>query len=336
MFIDSVVVSLHAGKGGSGVVAWRREKFIPKGGPAGGDGGNGGSLILKVDSHLLSLEDYRNKKIVLAENGRDGSGSNKKGRNGKDLTLNVPPGTLVKDAKTKEVLFDLTEVNSEVVLCRGGRGGKGNCRFKSPTNQAPNIFTEGTKGESKEIEFELKLIADVGLIGFPNSGKSTLISSLTNVSVKIAPYPFTTLRPNIGLIEFDDFSKIFIADIPGIIEGAHLNKGLGFSFLKHIERTSTLVFVIDLSGIDGRDPVEDFTVLQNELKKYSPELLNKPFLVALNKIDTMEAKDNLKRFKKSFSLDKNLIFTLSALTKEGLSKFLEALKSIVQKDGKKF
>jgi GTPase len=336
MFIDSSSVSLRAGKGGNGVVAWRREKFIPKGGPAGGDGGKGGSIILEVSPHLLSLEGFRNKKIICAQNGRDGSSGNKKGKNGEDLVLSVPPGTLIKDAKTKEVLFDLTEVGSKIVLCKGGNGGKGNCRFKSPTNQAPNQCTEGVFGEIKEIEFELKLIADIGLIGFPNSGKSTLISTLANISVKIAPYPFTTLRPNIGLIQFDDYSKVFIADIPGIIQGAHLNKGLGYSFLKHIERTNTLVYVIDLSGIDGRDPIEDFLVLQDEMKKYSPELLKKPFLVALNKIDTPEAKDNLKQFKKKFSFDKSLLFEISALTKENLDIFLSALRSLAQKDKKKF
>ncbi len=336
MFIDSAKVFMHAGKGGNGVVAWRREKFIPKGGPAGGDGGLGGSIVLKVNPHLFSLEDFRNKKIIVAECGKDGGSNNKKGRNGSDLILSIPPGTLVKDAKTKEVLFDLTEINSEVILCKGGKGGKGNTNFKSPTNQAPNVCTEGTEGTSLEVEFELKLIADVGLIGFPNSGKSTLISKITKLEVKIAPYPFTTLRPNIGLMEFDDFSKIFVADIPGIIEGAHLNKGLGISFLKHIERTSTLIFMIDLSGIDGRDPIDDFAVLQNELSKYDKSLLTKPFLVVLNKIDTLEAKDNLARFKKSFSFAKDLLFPLSALSGEGLKKFVEPLKALAQKDGKKF
>lgn len=339
MFVDGVSFLVSAGRGGDGVVAWRREKFIPKGGPAGGDGGNGGSIYIKADENVYSLEDYRNKKFIRAECGKPGGQNNRKGKNGTDLTINVPPGTLIKNAKTKEILFDLTEKGQKITICKGGIGGKGNSRFKSPTNQAPIQFTKGTYGESLEIELELKLIADIGLVGYPNAGKSTLMNAITHIDVKIAPYPFTTLIPNLGIIEFEDYSRLLIADIPGIIEGAHLNKGLGFSFLKHIERSAALVYIIDMSGIDGRDPIKDFEVLQNELQSFNKDLTNKPFLIALNKIDTEESLDNLNRFKKHykpFYKSKDQVFEISAFTGQGLPEFIEAMQKIGQKNGKKF
>ena len=254
MFIDRVTIELAAGKGGNGVVAWRREKYIPKGGPCGGNGGKGGSIILQADTQVFSLDWFRNRRILKAENGQAGGSNNRQGKNGKDLVLKVPCGTLVKDMTTGEILHDFTADKEEFVLCRGGKGGKGNDCFKSPTNQAPNYCTEGTEGGQVKVELELKLIADVGLVGFPNAGKSTLISALADVKVKIAPYPFTTLQPNLGFIQCEDYSRIYIADIPGIIEGAHQNRGLGFEFLRHIERTRLLLFVLDASGIDGRNP----------------------------------------------------------------------------------
>lgn len=341
MFVDGVSFLLSAGKGGDGVVAWRREKFIPKGGPAGGDGGNGGSIFIKADENVYSLEDYRNKRFIKAESGKSGGQNNRKGKNGADLVIKVPPGTLIKNAKTKELLFDLTEKGQHITICKGGIGGKGNTHFKSSTNQAPIQFTKGTDGESLEVELELKLIADIGLVGYPNAGKSTLMNAITHINVKIAPYPFTTLIPNLGLVEFDDYSRLLIADIPGIIEGAHLNKGLGFSFLKHIERSSALVYIIDMSGIDGRDPIKDFEVLRNELQSFNKDLTQKPFLIALNKIDTDEAQDNLKRFRKhykneSFSKSKGQVFEISAFTGQGLSEFIDAMQKIGQKNGKKF
>jgi GTP-binding protein len=238
MFVDSVKVTIRAGKGGNGVVAWRREKFIPKGGPAGGDGGNGGAIHLKTDVHVISLEELRNRRLICAEDGKSGGGALKKGRNGKDHIIKIPPGTLIKDANTGEILYDLIQENQELTICRGGKGGKGNARFRSPTNQAPIEFTLGGAGEFKDIELELKLIADVGFIGMPNAGKSTLLSQLSRVRVKIGAYPFTTLYPNLSYIQFEDLSRVFIADIPGIIHNAHLDKGLGLSFLKHIERSS--------------------------------------------------------------------------------------------------
>lgn len=329
MFIDRVTVDLSAGKGGNGVVAWRREKFIPKGGPSGGNGGKGGSVILKADPQAFSLEYFRNRRILKAENGRPGGSNNQHGRNGKDLILTIPCGTLVKDAETGEVLFDFTEEDQEWIVCKGGKGGRGNESFKTPTNRAPNTSTPGTEGESIKLEFELKLIADVGLVGFPNAGKSTLISTLTHVRVKIAPYPFTTLQPNLGYIETEDYSRIFIADIPGIIEGAHRNRGLGFEFLRHIERTKLLIFLLDASGIDGRTPMDDYKVLKSELEAYNPEMSERPYIVVLNKIDTEEAQENIKDFKKKFRLDKSILFEISALQGDGIPKLRKAIETMV-------
>ncbi len=336
MFVDSVKITLRAGKGGNGVVAWRREKYIPKGGPVGGNGGKGGSIILKTDSHVLSLEGFRNRRLINAENGLPGGGNLQKGRNGKDLILTVPCGTLVKDAGTGEILFDFTEENQQFLICQGGKGGKGNHCFKSPTHQAPNICTPGTEGQAREIELELKLIADVGLIGMPNAGKSTLMSKITHVPVKIGAYPFTTLYPNLSYVQFPDFSRVLVADIPGVIENAHLNKGLGLAFLRHIERSSVLLFVIDVSGFEGRDPLEDFNVLRNELKAYHPEMLEKPFLVALNKIDQEGASEHLQRFCEQYPFSKETLFPISAMYAEGLEPLLQAMKNLAQLNGIRF
>lgn len=325
MFFDRVVVDISAGKGGNGVVAWRREKYIPKGGPCGGNGGNGGSVILEADTQLPSLDWFRNRRILKAENGVQGGPNCRKGRNGKDLVLKVPCGTLVKDSKTGEVLYDLKVNGEKVVLCKGGKGGRGNDSFKTPTNRAPNFSTDGTPGEHCEVELELKLIADVGLVGYPNAGKSTLISAITDVEVKIAPYPFTTLHPNIGYLQLPNYTRIFIADIPGIIENAHANKGLGFEFLRHIERTKLLLFILDASGIDGRNPTDDYRVLRAELKAYNPELLERPFLVVLNKIDTLESEENIKQFRKELSFPKHTLFEISATEEIGLEPLIETI-----------
>lgn len=330
MFVDRVVLDLAAGKGGNGVVAWRREKYIPKGGPCGGNGGKGGSLILQADTQVYSLEWFRNRRILNAENGRQGGPNCMQGRNGKDLILKVPCGTLVKNIDTGEVLHDFTQDGEQWIVCKGGRGGRGNDSFKSPTNRAPNVCTEGTEGESCSVELELKLIADVGLVGFPNAGKSTLISSLAFVRVKIAAYPFTTLKPNLGYMQFSNQRRIFIADIPGIIEGAHRNRGLGFEFLRHIERTKLLLFVLDASGIDGRDPSSDFEVLRKEIGTYNPEMLQRPYLVVLNKIDTEEAAQHIKDFRKKKFVDKSKIFEISAMQGEGLPELKNAIFDLVQ------
>ncbi len=336
MFVDSVKISLRAGKGGNGVVAWRREKYIPKGGPVGGNGGKGGSILLKTDSHVLSLEGFRNRRLLNAENGMPGATNLQQGRNGADLVLTVPCGTLVKNANTGETLFDFTDENQEFLICKGGKGGKGNNCFKSPTNQAPNICTPGTEGQSCEIELELKLIADVGLIGIPNAGKSTLMSQITHVPVKIGAYPFTTLHPNLSYVQFDDYSRVLVADIPGIIENAHQNKGLGISFLRHIERSSVLMFVIDVSGFEGRDPFDDFSVLRAELEAYHPDMLKKPFLVALNKIDQEGAEEHLKNFHEKYPFPKETLFPISAMQGEGLQPLLESMRALAQVNGRRF
>lgn len=336
MFIDTALVTLSAGKGGDGVVAWRREKFIPKGGPAGGNGGRGGSIILKTDHQILSLDTFRHRRSIRADNGKPGGSGNCQGGSGKDLILKIPCGTLVKDKESHEVLCDFTKEGQEWRICEGGRGGKGNSCFKTSTNQAPLKCTPGTDGEKREVEFELKLIADVGLVGFPNAGKSTLLSQVTHVPVKIAPYPFTTLTPNLAYIQFDDFSRILFADIPGIIEDAHNDRGLGISFLKHIERTELLLFVLDASGFEGRHPIHDFKVLRDELQAYNPSLLKKPFLVALNKTDTEGAAELVEEFSRSFAFEKRHLFPISALTQEGLLPLLDAVKTLAQKTGKKF
>lgn len=330
MFVDRVKLKLAAGKGGNGVVSWRREKYIPKGGPTGGNGGKGGSVILRADAQIYSLEWYRNRHLLKAQNGNPGGSAEKQGRNGAELLLKVPCGTLVKDANTGEILFDFTEDKQEFVICKGGRGGRGNRSFATPTNRAPNIFTEGTEGEAVEVELELKLIADIGLVGFPNAGKSTLITTLAKVKVKIAPYPFTTLQPNLGFIEFDDYTRVFIADIPGIIEGAHRNRGLGFEFLRHIERTKLLIYVLDASGIDGRNPCDDFKVLQKEIGTYNPEMLERPFLVVLNKIDTEEAAEHLEQFHNEYPFAPATLHEISASRGDGVPELLKHIQKLVK------
>ncbi|MEN9344167.1 MAG: GTPase obg [Chlamydiota bacterium] len=329
MFIDSATVHLRAGKGGDGVIAWRREKYIPKGGPSGGDGGNGGSIWIKTDPHTHSLEPFRNRRQIFAEHGNPGEGNRRKGKHGETLVLSVPCGTLIKRADTKEVLFDFTKEGQEFLICQGGKGGLGNCHFKSPTNQAPHICTKGTIGEEIEIEMELKLIADIGLIGMPNAGKSTLLSALTPVRVKIGAYPFTTLYPNLGYVYYEGGDRTLLADIPGLIENAHLNKGLGFAFLRHVERSAALLFVIDVSGWEGRHPFDDFAVLRKELEAYRPELLEKPFFVVLNKLDQEGADLHLQDFIERYPFDKTTLFPISAIKKEGLESLKNALKTLI-------
>lgn len=332
MFTDRVVLQLSAGKGGNGLVAWRREKYIPKGGPSGGNGGKGGDVVFVADEQIPSLDWYRNRRILKAENGMGGGVNLQQGRQGKDIELIVPCGTLIKDSVTGEVLCDMTEKGQRWVACKGGRGGRGNNSFKTPSRQAPNFATPGTEGESATVELELKLIADVGLVGFPNAGKSTLINALTDVRVKIAPYPFTTLHPNLGYIQCEDYSRIFMADIPGIIEGAHHNRGLGFEFLRHIERTSLLVIVVDASGIDGRNPIDDLAVVKQELRFYNTDLDQRPFLVALNKMDTEEALVHADEFKAKYPYPPETLFEVSAQQGVGLEKLVEAIKRFFGRD----
>lgn len=321
MFTDRVILDLCAGKGGNGIIAWRREKYLPKGGPFGGDGGIGGSIILESDNQIMSLEAYRNRRMLKAENGQQGGVNNRRGRNGRNLLVKVPRGTLVKDPETGVILWDFTEDKQQWCICKGGKGGKGNTHFKSPSNRAPNFATPGKIGESRKIELELKLIADVGLVGFPNAGKSTFISKVTDVPVKIAPYPFTTLRPNLGYVKGDEYNRFLIADIPGIISGAHQNRGLGIEFLRHIERTHVLLFILDASGFEGRDPLEDFLTLRREINAYNPELSEKPCAVALNKIDMGFVGE---KFQENFP--DIPVFEISALTGQGIADIIGFLK----------
>lgn len=334
MFTDQVKVKLIAGKGGDGIISWRREKYIPKGGPYGGNGGAGGSIIVQCDPQIYSLDAFCNQRQIYAEKGKNGESNNRHGRNGKDLILKVPCGTLVRDSESGTLLYDLTEPGESFTLCSGGKGGKGNTFFKTSTNRAPAKCTPGKPGETCAVEFELKLIADVGFLGFPNAGKSTLLSKLAAIEVKIGAYPFTTLKPNLSFIEFDDFSRIYLADIPGIIPDAHANRGLGLSFLKHVERSSTLIYLIDISGEEERDPYEDFLCLRREAEAYSPAILKKPFLVALNKIDKGE--ENLAAFKKRYPFPKETLFEISALQEKGLEPFIETMRSLAQQNGKKY
>ncbi len=301
MFVDEVKVTLKAGNGGKGCLSFRREKFIPMGGPNGGDGGDGGHIILHCNPHLNDLTPYRFQPNARAENGEYGKGSDQHGRNGKSCILQVPPGTLVYNDLTGDIVAELLEPHSEIILLRGGKGGTGNTSFKSSINQAPRKTTPGDPGEEGTFRFEMKTIADVGLVGFPNAGKSSLTSILTHAHPKIAPYPFTTLHPNVGVIEDPYRAKnqrpIFVADIPGLIKGAHENKGLGHKFLRHIERCHFLLILIDMSGIEERSPHDDYTILLNELTCYSPQLLDKPRLVIANKMDAPEAASHLADFK---------------------------------------
>lgn len=328
MFVDTVKLELLAGKGGDGVIAWRREKYIPKGGPAGGDGGHGGSVTFVGDIQTPSLEHLRNHRIIKAECGRPGEANNRTGRNGKDRVVKVPLGTLVKDPKTGEILCDFISDGQTWKICKGGKGGKGNTKFKSPTHQAPYVCTPGQPGEECFADLELKMIADVGLVGMPNAGKSTLISKLAYLRVKIAPYPFTTLRPNLGVMQIDSLNRLVIADIPGLISDASQNKGLGISFLKHVERTSVLLFVIELAPYQDRDPFEEFEMLRRELKAYNPSLLEKPFLVALNKIDQDETAELAIAFRKRYPYDPSTLFEISASEEINLGPLKNAIQAV--------
>lgn len=329
MFTDKVALTLSAGRGGNGKVSWTRTRFLPKGGPSGGNGGKGGSIFLEVSKDLYSLDHFRNTRIIKAENGGDGGTNCCQGKKGLDKVIKVPCGTLVKDLTTGEILFDLVVDKERIEICKGGKGGLGNDHFKTPTNRTPRIATPGKPGTLLQIEFELKLIADVGFVGLPNAGKSTLLTALTATQVKIGDYPFTTLKPNLSFIEFDDYSRIYLADIPGIIKDAHAGRGLGLEFLKHIERTEALIFVIDLAKEHESDPLHDLNLLRNELALHNSQLLEKPFLVALNKSDLPESEEHLKQFQKHYPFPKETLFPISALKKENLDAFIHALRELL-------
>ncbi len=327
-YIDKVILTLSAGRGGNGKVAWIRTRFLAKGGPSGGNGGKGGSIIIQVSKDLLSLDHFRNTRIVKAENGADGGTCQCQGKKGLDRIIKVPCGTLIKDLSTGEVIRDLIKDGEQFVICEGGKGGLGNDHFKTPTNRTPNIATPGKPGISMQLEFELKLIADIGFVGLPNAGKSTLLNALTATQVKIGDYPFTTLKPNLSYIEFDNYSRIYLADIPGIIKDAHIGRGLGIEFLRHIERTKVLIFVVDLAKEHEDDPLHDLNLLREELELYDPTLLEKPFIVALNKSDLPEAEGHLKQFMQNYPFPKETIFPISAKEKQNLEPFIKAMRNM--------
>jgi GTP-binding protein len=297
VFIDTAKIYLKSGNGGNGAVAFRREKYVPAGGPNGGDGGKGGSIIFEVDPGMLTLMDFRYKRKYVAENGENGSGANKSGKDGKDLVIKVPPGTIVKDEITGRVIADLTEEGEKNVILKGGKGGKGNQHFATPTRQIPRFAESGNPGVELNTILELKLLADVGLIGYPSVGKSTILSMVTAAKPKIAEYHFTTLSPNLGVVGNDFGTSFVLADIPGLIEGAHEGVGLGHEFLRHIERTKILIHVVDVSGMEGRNPLDDFEKINNELELYSPKLKTKYQVVAANKIDITGSQENFEDFK---------------------------------------
>lgn len=319
MFVDIAKISVKAGKGGNGSVAFRRAKYEPMGGPDGGDGGDGGSIILEADEGLRTLMDFRYKRHYQAESGEDGRGKKQFGSDGKDLLLKVPIGTLVKDENTGIVLADLKDHGQKFVCAKGGRGGKGNVHFKNSIRRTPRFAEPGTKGAEREIILELKLIADVGLIGFPNVGKSTILASITSAKPKIANYHFTTLKPNLGVVKIGEGHSYVLADIPGLIEGASEGTGLGHEFLRHVERTKLLLHVIDASGQENRDPVDDFYKINEELKKYSEKLTKKEQIIVLNKIDLPESLQNVERVKAEFGQDYQIL-EVSAATSQGLDE----------------
>lgn len=329
MFIDQVLIRVKAGDGGNGCLAFRREKFVPRGGPSGGDGGRGGDVVFVASNHHNTLLHFRFNPEHEAQRGRHGEGSNCKGRDGHSIELPVPVGTVVYNAETGEQLADFTKPEQRFRVARGGRGGRGNARFVSSTHQAPTEHEPGKPGEEFRLRLELKLLADVGLVGFPNAGKSTLISRISAAKPKIADYPFTTLEPNLGVVPLDDLRSFVVADIPGLIEGAHEGHGLGIQFLRHVERTRLLVHLVDVSEASGRDPVEDFDIVLNELEQFSEELRRKPMLVAATKMDAAQDPDRVARLRERAEQDGLAFFTISSATGEGLPALLRAMEAEV-------
>ena len=321
-FIDRTKIIVKAGDGGHGKSAFRREKFIPKGGPSGGDGGRGGDVVFIVDNNVNTLLDFRYKRKFVAKNGDNGQTKNCYGQKAEPLYIKVPPGTIIKDEESGEVLADLTEVGQETVIVRGGRGGRGNARFVSSINRSPTFSEKGEPGEGRSLVLELKLLADVGLVGYPSVGKSSLVSMVSAARPEIAEYHFTTLLPVLGVVSLGPEHSFVIADIPGLIEGAHEGVGLGHDFLRHVERTKIIVHVVDVSGIEGRDPIEDYQRINKELKLYNERLANRPQIVAANKMDLPEAQENYQRFKEFIESEGKEIFPISAATNEGLKELM--------------
>lgn len=331
MFIDEVNILVKAGDGGNGILAFRREKFVPKGGPSGGDGGRGGDVVMVASPHYNTLLHFRFNPEHKAERGRHGEGSNKKGRDGHSIDVATPVGTIVYDAETGGLLHDFTQAGDRFVVARGGRGGRGNARFASSTHQAPTEHEDGKPGEERRLHLELKLLADVGLVGFPNAGKSTLISRISAARPKIADYPFTTLEPNLGVVASDDdaFRTFVVADIPGLIEGAHEGHGLGIQFLRHVERTRLLAHLVDVSEFSGRKPVEDFNIVMSELASFSAELAAKKMIVVATKIDAAQDPKRLSSLRALTRRRGLPFFKISSVTGEGIPELKRAMAELV-------
>lgn len=326
MFIDEVTIEVHAGNGGDGCLAFRREKYIPMGGPFGGNGGRGSNIVFKVDTGLHTLLDLRYNRIIKGKKGANGEGKNCHGKNSEDVIIRVPQGTVVTDLDSGFVVADMRGKEDEVIVAYGGRGGRGNTAFKTQSNPAPNFCEKGEPGEVKYLKVELKLLADVGLVGLPSVGKSTIISQVSRSKPKIAAYHFTTLTPNLGVVKANDGRSFVMADLPGLIEGASEGEGLGDRFLRHIERTRVIAHVLDMSGFEGRDPYDDYQVIQNELKSFSEKLIEKPQIIIANKMDLEGAEENLKKFKEKVNAP---IYPISAMNQEGLDPVLTALADLL-------
>ncbi|MGV3244133.1 GTPase ObgE [Staphylococcus sp. 11261D007BR] len=321
MFVDQVKIYLKAGDGGNGITAYRREKYVPFGGPAGGDGGKGASVVFEVDEGLRTLMDFRYQRQFKAKKGEKGQSSNMHGKNAEDLVLKVPPGTTIKSSETDQILGDLVEHGQRATVAKGGRGGRGNSRFATPKNPAPDFSENGEPGEEIEVVLELKLLADVGLVGFPSVGKSTLLSIVSKAKPKIGAYHFTTIQPNLGVVSTPDHRSFVMADLPGLIEGASDGVGLGHQFLRHVERTKVIVHVIDMSGMEGRDPYEDYLTINKELRAYKKRLEDRPQIVVANKMDMPEAQEHLEQFKSK--VDSNItIIPISSFTRENIDQLL--------------
>lgn len=330
MFVDKAKIYVKAGNGGDGRVSFRREKYVPNGGPDGGDGGDGGDIVFIVDENMRTLMDFRYKKKHIAGNGEMGGTNNSSGKSADDLYIKVPAGTILRDAETGALLGDLKYHGDKVIVALGGKGGKGNQHFATPTRQAPRFAQPGEPGMERWIEMELKLLADVGLVGFPNVGKSTFLSIVTSAKPKIANYHFTTLVPNLGVVDLGSGRSFVIADIPGIIEGAHSGVGLGHDFLRHVERTKVLIHLLDASGLEGRDPLEDFDKINQELKLYSEKLANKPQLVACNKMDIPEARENYGRIAEELGKKGYEVYAISAATRDGIAPIMDRVFNLLE------
>lgn len=328
MFIDEVIIDLIAGTGGNGCMAFRREKYIPMGGPYGGNGGKGSDIIFKVDEGLNTLIDLRYQKAIKGNKGANGEGKAKHGKNAEDVIVRVPLGTVITDLDTNLIIADLTKKDDEVVVAYGGRGGRGNMAFATRSNPAPAFAENGEPGEEKRVKVELKLLADVGLVGMPSVGKSTLISKISASKPKIAAYHFTTLNPNLGVVRVNENKSFVVADLPGLIEGASLGEGLGDKFLKHIERTRVIAHVIDMSGYEGRDPYEDYVIINKELENFNKKILEKPQIIIANKMDMENAKENLKKFEEKV---KTKVYPISAMNNEGIKEVLVELSNMLDK-----